>query len=30
MLAPYDTTEMATALGELLTVLVIDDASGWT
>ena len=30
MLAPYDTTELATAVGELLTVLVIDDASGWT
>jgi hypothetical protein len=30
MLAPYDTTELATAAGELLTVLVIDDPSGWT
>jgi hypothetical protein len=30
VLAPYDTTELATAAGELLTVLVIDDPSGWT
>ena len=30
MLAPYDTTELATTVGELLTVLVIDDTSGWT
>jgi hypothetical protein len=30
MLAPYDTTELATAVGEPLTVLVIDDPSGWT
>lgn len=30
MLAPYDTTELATAVGEFLTVLIIDDASGWT
>jgi Variant SH3 domain len=30
MLAAYDTTELATAVGELLTALVIDDASGWT
>ena len=30
MLAPYDTTELATAVGELLTVLVIDNPSGWT
>jgi hypothetical protein len=29
MVAPYDTTELATAVGELLTVLVIDDPSGW-
>ncbi len=29
MLGPYDTTELATAVGELLTVLVIDDPSGW-
>jgi hypothetical protein len=26
----YDTTELATAAGELLTVLVIDDISGWS
>ena len=30
MLAPYDTTELATTVDELLTVLLIDDASGWT
>jgi len=30
MLVPYDTTELATAVGELLTVLVIDNPSGWT
>jgi hypothetical protein len=29
VLAPYDTTELATAAGELLTVLVVDDPSGW-
>jgi hypothetical protein len=30
MVAPYDTTELAIAVGELLTVLVVDDTSGWT
>ena len=30
MLVPYDTTELATTAGELLTVLVIDNPSGWT
>jgi uncharacterized protein YgiM (DUF1202 family) len=30
MLAPYDTTELTIAAGELLTVLVTDDPSGWT
>lgn len=30
VLAPYDTTELAAAVGELLMVLVIDDPSGWT
>ena len=29
VLAPYDTTELATIVGEPLTVLVIDDPSGW-
>jgi hypothetical protein len=29
-LRPYDTTELATTAGELLTVLVTDDPSGWT
>lgn len=29
MLAPYDTTELGTTAGELLTVLVIDEPSGW-
>ena len=30
MLAPYDTTELATTAGELLTVLVVDGHSGWS
>jgi hypothetical protein len=29
VLAPYDTTELATIVGEPLTVLVIDSPSGW-
>jgi hypothetical protein len=30
MLTSYDTTELATAVGDLLTVLVVDAPSGWT
>jgi SH3-like domain-containing protein len=30
MVAPYDTTELATTAGELLTVVSVDDLSGWT
>jgi Variant SH3 domain len=29
VLVPYDTTELATTVGELLTVVTRDDASGW-
>src|ERR1700735_3345951 len=30
MRAPYDTTELPTSAGEMLTVLFRDDLSGWT
>lgn len=30
MRAPYDTTELPTSAGEMLTVLIRDDLSGWT
>jgi hypothetical protein len=30
MLEPYDTSELATEAGEMLTVLARDDPSGWT
>jgi SH3-like domain-containing protein len=30
MLAAYDTAELSTTAGELLTVLAVDDLSGWT
>jgi len=30
MVAPYDTTELPTSVGEVLTVLIRDDLSGWT
>ena len=30
MLEPYDTTELATVAGEVLTVVTADELSGWT
>jgi hypothetical protein len=29
VIAPYDTTELPTTVGEILTVVTRDDASGW-